>query len=548
MQIYNPRTKYAQRVKPVKENHIGIYCCGMTVYDYCHIGHARIFVVFDTLVRHLRSQGVEVTYVRNITDVDDKIINKAIDLNVPISEVSELYTKYMNEDATALGCLLPDYQPKVTENMDEIFKLVQVLIDKGHAYQAEDGVYFKLSTAKVLGQLSNRKTFTDQDDFALLKNAKTDDIYWDSKWGKVVPGWHTECVAMSTSILGDTLDIHGGGSDLLFPHHENEILQAESATGEKYANHWMHVGFVNIDGQKMSKSLGNFTTIRDILKLYHPEVLRYFLISSHYSSPLNYSTTALNLAKVQLNRFYNTLARIQALPPTEVTELSKEIASDHSRCIDIYLNDDLNTPFVITNMFDLSRCINVSINKCDYSRAIADSDELIKAGKILGILQENPYEFLQGQDNTMFVEEIKFWINKRNLFKIKKEWDKADQIRKELLEGHQIVLEDTKDGTTWRQHIQQFYPACFEDHENGLQLYVKDPNSEDYIPVRLKIGKLRKWQNQEVYSVGYTAEVDETIPFDYAWVLSSNLVTTRSNSTDQYKKEFGRLPRFYIFK
>jgi cysteinyl-tRNA synthetase len=324
--IYNTESRRKERFEPRVAGQIGLYVCGMTVYDYCHIGHARVMVSFDVMVRFLRSQQWQVKYVRNITDIDDKIINRANENGETIGQLTDRFIEAMNEDADRLGCLRPDEAPRATEYIDQMQGMIGTLIDKQHAYAAPSGdVYYAVESFPSYGRLSGRKlddmqagasnrVEVDEDkrhpfDFVLWKAAKPQEPAWASPWGAGRPGWHIECSAMSTCCLGNGFDIHGGGGDLMFPHHENEIAQSEGATGETYVNTWMHVGFVNVDGEKMSKSLGNFFTIRDVMKEFVPEVIRYFIVASHYRSPLNFSDKALKDAKLALSRFYHTPQR-----------------------------------------------------------------------------------------------------------------------------------------------------------------------------------------------------------------------------------------------
>nr|MBP7974513.1 cysteine--tRNA ligase [Acinetobacter sp.] len=328
--LYNSEQRKKVEFVPRKEGQIDMYVCGMTVYDYCHIGHARVMVAFDYIIRFLRSQGWKVRYIRNITDIDDKIIARANENGETIQQLTARFIDAMNEDAANLGCVLPDEAPKATEYIDQMQSMIATLVDNGTAYPAANGdVYFEVTKFDKYGRLSGRKLEDMQAgaservdvevekkhpfDFVLWKHAKENEPAWASPWGNGRPGWHIECSAMSTCCLGNHFDIHGGGSDLMFPHHENEIAQSEASTGEQYVNYWMHVGFINVDGEKMSKSLGNFFTIRDVMEKFHPEVIRYFIVSSHYRSPVNFSDFALKEAKTALSRFYHSFKAYQQM-------------------------------------------------------------------------------------------------------------------------------------------------------------------------------------------------------------------------------------------
>ncbi len=335
--LYNSEQRKKVEFVPRKEGHIDMYVCGMTVYDYCHIGHARVMVAFDYIIRFLRSQGWKVKYVRNITDIDDKIIKRANENGESIQALTDRFIQAMNEDAASLGCVEPDAAPRATEYIDQMQNMIGNLVNKGTAYPARNGdVYFQVEKFDKYGRLSGRKLEDMQAgaservdievdkkhpfDFVLWKHAKENEPSWASPWGNGRPGWHIECSAMSTCCLGNHFDIHGGGSDLMFPHHENEIAQSEASTGEQYVNYWMHVGFINVDGEKMSKSLGNFFTIRDVMEKFHPEVIRYFIVASHYRSPVNFSDVALKEAKTALSRFYHSFKAYQQAYGTQTVE------------------------------------------------------------------------------------------------------------------------------------------------------------------------------------------------------------------------------------
>ena len=365
IEIYNTFTRRKEALKPLTPGKIRMYVCGMTVYDYCHLGHARVLVAFDVVVRYLRSLGYEVTYVRNITDIDDKIINRARENGEEVSALTARFIAAMHEDERALSVARPDLEPRATETVEEIVVMVGTLIEKGFAYVGDNhDVYFDVSRFEPYGLLSDRRTEDlragarvdvdeakdDPLDFVLWKAAKPGEPTWESPWGAGRPGWHIECSAMSTSSLGNQFDIHGGGMDLKFPHHENEIAQSEAATGQKFANLWMHNGFVRVDDEKMSKSLDNFFTVREVLKNYSAEVIRYFIVASHYRSPLNYSNLQLDSARASLTRFYTAMRGVEAGQPDEGDEYISRFQEA--------MNDDFNTPEALAVMFDLAHEMN----------------------------------------------------------------------------------------------------------------------------------------------------------------------------------------------
>lgn len=466
LQIYNTLTRQKEFFKPIVEGEISMYVCGMTVYDLCHIGHARVLVSFDVIARYLRSQDWKLKYVRNITDIDDKILIRAKENNEPYDTLTNRMIDAMHQDQAILGVLPPDMEPRVTRYVDEIIIMVESLIDKGFAYTSKKGdVYYRVSSFKNYGRLSGRNIEDmistaridsnpdklDQRDFTLWKKTDDQDIGWNSPWGVGRPGWHIECSAMSTCCLGPTFDIHGGGPDLPFPHHENEIAQSEAATGKEYAKYWMHAGAVRVDNQKMSKSLGNFFTIRDVLKKYHPEIIRYFLLSSHYRTPINYSEENLIEAKSGLERFYITLRNFPDIKPLSVRNLKK---GSYYKLFVQAMDDDFNTREAIAIMYELARHINtLSDNYRD--AAVILVAELKALGGILKILDCNPDEFMQGSiiDNdpqSLHNSEIEVMISKRSAAKNNNNFIEADEIRAQLL-ANGIVLEDTRNGTTWRK-------------------------------------------------------------------------------------------------
>ncbi len=461
LQIHNNLTKQKEVFTPIVPGKVGIYVCGMTVYDYCHIGHARVLVVFDMVVRYLRFRGYEVTYVRNITDIDDKIIKRANDNGEEIGALTSRFIDAMHEDADALGVLRPDEEPRATTSMSQIIDMIKVLVDKGYAYAAGNGdVYYDVSRFEHYGQLASKKledlragervavdeAKDDPLDFVLWKAAKPGEPAWDSPWGPGRPGWHIECSAMSTHCLGNHFDIHGGGLDLQFPHHENEIAQSEAATGCKFVNVWMHNGFVQINEEKMSKSLGNFFTLREVLNSYRSEVIRYFILASHYRSPLNYSDQNLDSAKAALERFYTALRGIDAV---EVEE-----GSEYERRFIAAMDDDFNTSEALAVMFELVSQINraKAANKSEEAAHLAGI--LKRLGGVLGLLQDDPEVFFKGVDGAdtggLSDAQIEALIQQRLDARKEKNWAEADRIRDEL-QNNGIVLEDGAGGTTWRR-------------------------------------------------------------------------------------------------
>jgi cysteinyl-tRNA synthetase len=459
LKIYNTLTGSKDVFRPIEPGKVRIYVCGMTVYDYCHLGHARVMVVFDMVTRYLRARGYEVNYVRNITDIDDKIINRAVGNNESIESLTGRFIEAMNEDADALAILRPDQEPRATEYIDEIIAMIEKLIKNSYAYVADNGdVFYDVSKFKPYGRLSGKKTEElragarvdvseakdDPLDFALWKAAKQDEPSWESPWGPGRPGWHIECSAMSTRCLGEHFDIHGGGQDLQFPHHENEIAQSTGATGKPFVNVWMHNGFVRVDEEKMSKSLGNFFTIREILKQYPPEVVRFFILSSHYRSPLNYTEEHINAARASLARLYTSLRDI-SLDQDNV----EKSYQDHFYKV---MDDDFNTPEAVSLLHDIAHEIN-RVREEEPERARLLARTLRHLGGILGILQDSPEKFLQSGEveSGYSPEEIDALIKQRARAKQQKDFNEADRIR-DLLAGQGIVLEDTPQGTTWRRN------------------------------------------------------------------------------------------------
>lgn len=462
LQVYNSLTRNKEPLNPIVPGKLGIYVCGMTVYDLCHIGHARVMVVFDLVTRYLRNRGYEVNYVRNITDIDDKIIARAIENNESIEELTGRYIDAMHEDTDRLGVLRPDHEPRATQHMDEIIALISKLIENGYAYQAKSGdICFRVRKFDRYGRLSGESLDDlqagarvdaesgkdDPLDFVLWKLAKPGEPSWQSDWGDGRPGWHIECSAMSMESLGQHFDIHGGGQDLRFPHHENEIAQSECATGHAFVNLWMHNGFVRIDDEKMSKSLGNFFTIRDVLGQYHPEILRYFIINSHYRSPLNYSDETLNQSKAALEGYYLALDGL---------DIQQDAALDEELCAPFFaaMDDDFNTPEALSVLSALRRDINMARQSSDQARAEYLGGQMKALGSIIGLFQLEPLEFLRGisgdSDSEMSDTEVDMLVAERSQARATKNWARGDEIR-DLLNAAGIVLDDSAEGTRWRR-------------------------------------------------------------------------------------------------
>ena len=451
LKLFNTLTRTKEKFKPMQEGKVNIYVCGMTVYDHCHLGHARSMVCFDVITRFLRSCNYEVKYVRNITDIDDKIINRANELGQSINELTEKYIAHLHDDERKLQNLSPDSEPRATENIENIVNLISKLIELKHAYVSDNGdVCFEVASFADYGKLSHkdldklisgaRIEIVDSKrsplDFVLWKKAKAGEPAWHSPWGDGRPGWHIECSAMALHELGEQFDIHGGGLDLQFPHHENEIAQSEAACCKPFANYWMHVGMLQINNEKMAKSKGNFFTIQDVLAKYHPEVIRYFLLSSHYRSPLNYNEENIKNSGRALVRFY------QALKGIDVSDA--EIDMQWVEKFNAAMEDDINTPIALATLFELSHEVNKT-----KSKSLAAT--LFKLADVIGILQEDPDVFLQTWARDIDIEssEIEAIIEKRVQARKNKNWQLADQIRNDLLEKG-IELEDTPAGTVWR--------------------------------------------------------------------------------------------------
>ncbi len=456
LQIYNTLTKQKSAFTPLKAGEISMYVCGMTVYDYCHIGHARVMVSFDVITRFLRSQGWKVNYVRNITDVDDKILQRAKQNDESMQQLTERMIAAMHEDEKRLFVLPPDQEPRATGHIQGIIDITQILIDKGYAYAASNGdVYYRVAKFEGYGKLTNknidelragaRVAINDIKenpiDFVLWKAAREGEVSWESPWGNGRPGWHIECSAMSKHCLGDNFDIHGGGPDLPFPHHENEIAQSEAANGCAFANLWMHAGAVRVNSEKMSKSLGNFFTIRDVLQQYNPEVVRLFLASVHYRSYIDYSEASLKEAKVKLERFYQALRDVSP----QAAELDNKYHSQFTQA----MNDDFNTPKAIAVLFELVNELNTA-NRQKLATAPALAAQLLSLADSIGLLQQDPTEFLQGEakEGEISPQQIEVLIEERKVARSNKDFAESDRIRDALLQGG-VVLKDTREGTSW---------------------------------------------------------------------------------------------------
>jgi cysteinyl-tRNA synthetase len=451
LKLHNTLTRSKQDFKPIQPNKVRMYVCGMTVYDFCHLGHARVMVVFDMVARWLRASGYEVTYVRNITDIDDKIIKRASENNESIQSLTQRFIEAMDEDSAKLGIIRPDIEPRATEHVQGMLDMISQLIAKDFAYQADNGdVFYKVRSFNDYGKLSG-KTLDDLRagervdvdghkhdplDFVLWKSAKAGEPYWESPWGNGRPGWHIECSAMSAELLGEHFDIHGGGQDLQFPHHENEIAQSEATHGCTMANYWLHNGFVRVDDEKMSKSLGNFFTIREVLEKYDPEVVRFFILRAHYRSPLNYSDKHLDDAKASLTRLYTALRGVN-VPDIEIDWQQPQAAKFKSA-----MDDDFNTPEALAVLFELANDLNK--DKSDQTAAL-----LKQLASIVGLLQRDAEAFMQGEDigGELDIDSL---ITARIAAKKSKDFAEADRIRKTLSDAG-IVLEDTAQGTTWRR-------------------------------------------------------------------------------------------------
>ncbi|MEZ0329844.1 MAG: cysteine--tRNA ligase [Dissulfuribacterales bacterium] len=490
IRLYNTLTRTKEVFQPLEPGRVRMYVCGITAYDRCHIGHARSAIVFDAIVRYLQGTGFEVTFIRNFTDIDDKIIARANQEGMDSMVLAEREIGHFYEDMDRLGVLHATFEPKATEHIQEIIDMIHVLIQKGHAYEAEGDVYFAVRTFLDYGKLSNRKLDElkagariepgekkkDPLDFALWKAAKPKEPFWESPWGKGRPGWHIECSAMSRKYLGDTFDIHGGGLDLIFPHHENEIAQSEAATGKPFARYWLHNGFVTINGEKMSKSLGNFITIQEILTRHHPETLRLFLLSKHYRSPLDYSEEAVSNARTALWRIYSAIIEARRF---ESTQSKKERPVSETAKVDIgllnelegrfmqHMSDDFNTAGALGAVFEGVKAMNRLMqeaarapSKTVFTTIVKASETIQRLGRILGLLQQDPSHFIHDYNmeylarNGLSETSILASIEKRAMARTQKDWATADAIRNEL-EAQGIALQDTLEGTTWTVREQE---------------------------------------------------------------------------------------------
>ncbi|WP_417514237.1 cysteine--tRNA ligase [Marinobacter sp.] len=460
IRIYNTLTQQKETFTPIEAGKVRMYVCGMTVYDYCHLGHARVLVAFDVVTRYLRNRGYDVTYVRNITDIDDKILQRAEANGEPFSELTERMIAAMHEDEARLGVLSPSAEPRATDYITEIIAMIGTLIESDHAYAADNGdVYFSVESFKDYGKLSKKKledllagaridvqeAKRSPADFALWKAAGEGEVSWPSPWGSGRPGWHIECSAMSTRCLGDTFDIHGGGPDLLFPHHENEIAQSECATGHTFVNTWMHAGAIRVNKEKMSKSLGNFFTIREILETYPAEVVRFFLVSSHYRSQVDYSEDNLAEAGRSLERLYHALRGVVPKSSGDVPETEQD-----QRFVEL-MNDDFNCPGAISVLHALANDINQHRREGRHDEASSAATVMIRLGDVLGLLQQDPDAFFQAESvGELTAEDIEAKIRARADARKAKDFSGADRIRDELA-AQGVILDDSREGTSWRR-------------------------------------------------------------------------------------------------
>lgn len=457
LHIYNSLSRKKEVFKPIHDDHVGLYVCGITVYDLCHMGHGRTYISFDVMARYLAHLGYNVKYVRNITDVDDKIIKRAHENNESFEALTERTIADMHQDFDSLNLLHPDEEPRVSTHIPEIIDIIQRLIDKGNAYQASNGdVLFHVPSFKDYGALSKQDLDSLQAgarvdvadgkknpmDFVLWKLAKPNEPHWQSPWGEGRPGWHIECSAMNVKHLGKHFDIHGGGSDLAFPHHENELAQSCCAHDTPYVNYWVHSGMVQVNNEKMSKSLNNFFTVREVLKVYDAETLRYFLMSAHYRSQLNYTEDNLVQARNSLERLYTALRDVEPDMSVDLWDY------DYLRAFEAAMNDDFNTPIAFTVLFDVAKELN-KLKGNDVQAAQKLAAVLVKLGSLLGILQSDPNDFLQSGDDVD-AEQIEALIKQRNEARANKDWAAADAARDQL-NAMEIVLEDGPQGTTWRK-------------------------------------------------------------------------------------------------
>ena len=478
LRIYNTLTKKKESFTPLDSGKVKMYVCGPTVYDSCHIGHARCVVVFDVVNRYFKIKGYDVTYVRNFTDIDDKIIKRANELGIDTKTLSKKYIKEFYDDMDALHVERATLEPKATEHISDIIRVVKKLEEKGLAYASGTDVFFRVNKFDGYGKLSGRKLDdmiagsrieVDENkehpmDFVLWKSAKPDEPYWESPWGKGRPGWHIECSAMSSHFLGETFDIHGGGKDLIFPHHENEIAQSEAAFGKPFARYWMHNGFVNIDKEKMSKSLNNFLMIKDALKTYHPEAIRLFLLSNHYRSPIDFTEQVMEEAKSGLDKIYGGIERIETkIGPKELN--TKKYGNTHkywNRFCEA-MDDDFNTAQGVGILFETVRELNRLLDNYQTGALPVDDKivltngrkDLLKMGEVLGILLQSPLEYHKQQKSkgldqqSLNADDIENLIKERTQARKDKNWARSDEIRDQLLDMN-VVLEDRPEGTIWK--------------------------------------------------------------------------------------------------
>ncbi|MCD6533971.1 MAG: cysteine--tRNA ligase [Deltaproteobacteria bacterium] len=474
MQIFNSMNRRKEEFVPLEPGKIGMYACGVTVYDLCHIGHARSLVVFDVIYRYLKYRGYDVTFVRNFTDIDDKIINRSNERGITWKALAEQYIDEFYVDMDRLGLLKPTYEPRATDHIEEIINLVRQLEEKGLAYEVEGDVYYRLQRFKGYGKLSGKNiddllsgARVDVDDrkespldFALWKRSKSGEPSWPSPWGEGRPGWHIECSAMSQKFLGETFDIHGGGQDLIFPHHENEIAQSEGASGKPFAKFWVHNGFVNIDKEKMSKSLGNFLTIRELLEDCHPEVLRFFVVANHYRSPIDFSQENVAVAAAGLERLYQSLDRLLEKAAGSVggsSSLDDRIEAWRQDFI-AAMDDDFNSAAGVAVLFEVSKEVNrwldVEKNSIDPQAAARVAEFMSEIGEPLGLLQETPRDFLQRTtgkaDGQLEAAEIESLIAARATARKERDWAEADRVR-DILDENGIILKDSAEGTKWQR-------------------------------------------------------------------------------------------------
>jgi len=466
LKIYNTLSRKKEKFIPLREGEVKMYVCGVTVYDHCHVGHARALFTFDVVVRYFRFLGYKTTFVRNFTDLDDKIIQRAREEGTKPKVIAEKYIQEFNRDGSALGLTPPDREPRATDHVPEMIEIIHRLVEKGLAYRINGDVFFSVDRFAPYGKLSGRKLDELQAgvrvevderkkhpmDFALWKQSKEGEPSWKSPWGEGRPGWHIECSAMSVKYLGQPFDIHGGGADLVFPHHENEIAQSEGASDLMFARYWMHNGFVNINQEKMSKSLGNVYTIQDVLDRYDAASLRHYILASHYRSPLDFSEQGLVEAEKGMDRIYDTVDRLNQLTsPNGGGEKEEGLLAEFRKEMD----DDFNTPRALALLFEEIRLLNRLLDKGEHTGLTIRRDSLKKVGEVLGLIQETPERFWDSKKERwlhrqgLSEQDVAELVRRRNLARSEKRWDEADRIRNELSEKG-IALEDTSGGTLWK--------------------------------------------------------------------------------------------------